>query len=158
MIGFKLNPGNLESAFKKLSDAVGENALRAAGAAGAALLRDEAKAQLVKNKSVDTGYLHDNIIIKRIEENCDGNKKQVYRVLIRRFTKKYRGHGRGARGKARAGKEYLLDVAFYWRFLEFGTAKMGARPFMRPAFDARREDALNKMREVLKVKLQKALK
>lgn len=154
MIGFKLNTGNLESAFKKLSDAVGENALRAAGAAGAAMLRDEA----ITRAPTDTGFLRDNIIIKRIEENCDGNKKQVYRVLIRKFAKKYRGHGRGARGKARAGKEYLLDVAFYWRFLEFGTVKMPARPFMRPAFDARREDALNKMREVLKVKLQEALK
>lgn len=26
--------------------------------------------------------------------------------------------------------------AFYWRFVEFGTAKMAARPFLRPAFEA----------------------
>lgn len=31
---------------------------------------------------------------------------------------------------------------FYWRFLEFGTSKMPARPFLRPAFAARREEAL----------------
>ena len=130
MIGFKLNTGNLESAFKKLSDAVGENALRAAGAAGAALIRDEA----ITRAPEDTGALRNNIIIKRLEEISKGNESQTYMVIPR------------------------SKPAFYWRFLEFGTAKMGARPFMRPAFDARRGDALNKMREVLKWKLQEALK
>lgn len=31
---------------------------------------------------------------------------------------------------------------FYGRFLEFGTAKMAARPFMRPAFDTEKENVL----------------
>jgi len=44
----------------------------------------------------------------------------------------------------RAGKRYRKrDVdAYYWRFVEFGTAKMAARPFMRPAFEAKKGDAL----------------
>jgi HK97 gp10 family phage protein len=25
---------------------------------------------------------------------------------------------------------------YYWRYLEFGTVKMAAKPFMRPAFDS----------------------
>jgi len=31
--------------------------------------------------------------------------------------------------------------AFYWRFLELGTSKMAAVPFVRPAYDARQEEA-----------------
>ena len=27
-------------------------------------------------------------------------------------------------------------VAFYWKYLEYGTVKMGARPFLRPAAEA----------------------
>jgi HK97 gp10 family phage protein len=31
--------------------------------------------------------------------------------------------------------------AFYWRFVELGTSNMPAHPFVRPAFDARQEEA-----------------
>lgn len=30
--------------------------------------------------------------------------------------------------------------SFYWKFLEYGTVKMGARPFMRPAAEAVADD------------------
>ena len=30
--------------------------------------------------------------------------------------------------------------AFYWKYLEYGTVKMGARPFMRPAAEAMAAD------------------
>ena len=33
---------------------------------------------------------------------------------------------------------------FYWRFLEFGTKNMRARPFMRPAVDSRGEAAIRR--------------
>ncbi|KAA0854725.1 hypothetical protein EYC93_27375, partial [Enterobacter hormaechei] len=31
--------------------------------------------------------------------------------------------------------------AFYWRFVEMGTANMPPHPFIRPAFDVRQEQA-----------------
>ncbi|HCU0624715.1 TPA: hypothetical protein OUF10_004715, partial [Enterobacter hormaechei] len=31
--------------------------------------------------------------------------------------------------------------AFYWRFVEIGTANMPAHPFVRPAYDTREEEA-----------------
>lgn len=31
--------------------------------------------------------------------------------------------------------------AFYWRFVEMGTANMPAHPFVRPAYDTREEEA-----------------
>lgn len=32
--------------------------------------------------------------------------------------------------------------AYYWRFVEFGTSLMQARPFLRPAFEAKKREAL----------------
>lgn len=40
-------------------------------------------------------------------------------------------------------------IAFYGEFLEYGTSKMAAKPFLRPALDARREDAFHAMQEHL---------
>lgn len=43
----------------------------------------------------------------------------------------------------RAGSSLRIqENAFYWRFVEFGTSKMRARPFLRPAFD-NNKDAIN---------------
>jgi HK97 gp10 family phage protein len=44
--------------------------------------------------------------------------------------------------------------AWYWLFIEFGTEKMPARPFLRPAFEARKEEALR----VFQTALGKAIK
>lgn len=40
--------------------------------------------------------------------------------------------------------------AFYLKFHEYGTSKMAARPFMRPAFQRKRKEALEKTHEVIK--------
>ncbi len=34
------------------------------------------------------------------------------------------------------------DDPFYWRFLEFGTSKMAAQPFLRPAFEAQKMESV----------------
>jgi len=46
--------------------------------------------------------------------------------------------------------------AFYGRFLEFGTAKMAARPFLRPAFDARSGEALGIFMDRLRENIEHA--
>ena len=50
---------------------------------------------------------------------------------------------RGARQKklGKAGAKNPNDP-FYWRFIEFGTKKMKARPFLRPAADSQGETAI----------------
>ncbi|HID0883020.1 TPA: HK97-gp10 family putative phage morphogenesis protein [Clostridium botulinum] len=42
---------------------------------------------------------------------------------------------------------------FYGKFLEFGTSKMKARPFMGPAYESKKEEA----KEVIKEELRKGL-
>ncbi len=45
---------------------------------------------------------------------------------------------------------------FYWRFLEFGTAKMSARRFMTHAFDANAQGAIQIFQARLKTRIDKA--
>lgn len=50
------------------------------------------------------------------------------------------------RERARAGKKARrIDPrdAYYWFFVEFGTARMPARPFLRPAFERRKVEAVD---------------
>jgi HK97 gp10 family phage protein len=47
-----------------------------------------------------------------------------------------------------------VTAAFYWRFIEFGTSRMAAKPFMRPAFDSSKQTA----REAIKNKLRDKLR
>jgi HK97 gp10 family phage protein len=43
---------------------------------------------------------------------------------------------------------------FYGRFLETGTSKMAAQPFLRPALDTKSKEALDKFGEVVKRRLK----
>lgn len=152
--------GNLAADLDKIVAAAGESALRATGVAGARVFQAEAKRLVPK----DTRTIERNIIIKRAEEKSDSNKRQTYLVTVR------------------TGKENVEGDAFYWRFveeghkivlrkpketswkahraameLEFGTSRVAARPFIRPAFEGMKKRALDAMRERLREKLKESL-
>jgi HK97 gp10 family phage protein len=59
----------------------------------------------------------------------------------------------GIRGGARESG----DNVFYWRFLEFGTSKMAARPFMRPALESNVDKATDAIVTELKRQLDEVL-
>lgn len=44
--------------------------------------------------------------------------------------------------------------AFYGRFLEYGTSKMAAKPFLRPAAEAKTEAAVTTMRDALSAAIE----
>ena len=46
--------------------------------------------------------------------------------------------------------------AYFWRFIEFGTSKLVARPFLRPAFEAKSKEALDRFVERLTATIDKA--
>lgn len=118
----------LERKLLGMSPKLAKNGLRSAVAAGSRVIMAEAK----KNVPVDTGTLRRAIFMKQIRE-ASSNSKQTYFVGVRK--------GKGERKKNRDG--------WYFHFVEFGTVKMPAQPFLRPAFEAKKTDAV----EVIKRRL-----
>lgn len=59
------------------------------------------------------------------------------------------------RATGRDGGANPLDP-FYWKFLEFGTKKMRARPFMLPAFNARATQAIDVFSRRIGERIEKA--
>lgn len=161
----------IKQSTEKIGEAAGESALRAAGVAGAKVFREEAKRNLVANGSVVSGTVLRNIIMKRRDEDSDGNKRQSYIVTVRK------------------GKFNVEGDAFYWRWvenghnfvrqnkniskktgkqigwkahraaskLEYGTASAPAKPFVRPAYDSKREEAISAMKKTLSDEIKKNL-
>lgn len=119
--------------------AKGGGPARAALAKGARVFRDQA----IANAPRDTGLLQESIVARRDSKPQMVGASEAYFVGVRRKARRYANTKRN-RGKGRAGKTYFVDgTAFYWLWVEFGSEKMSARPFLRPAFESRKEDAMN---------------
>lgn len=114
--------------------------VRASLAKGAKVIRDEA----IKRAPERTGNLRDSIIMKRDPKPQMVGAAEVYWVGVKGGgRRKYAGTKRNRRN-GRTGQEYEVSGnAYYWRFIEFGTEKLRARPFLRPAFEATKHEALN---------------
>lgn len=109
---------------------------------GAKLVRDEARARAPVLRAPHS----------RRKPGVLRRAVQAIRVRPDRFTAtvlvRVRPLSRGAirRFKQKAMKRGLTNVTgadnpndpFYWRFVEFGTSKMPAKPFLRPAFESRK--------------------
>lgn len=122
--------------------------------AGAKPVRDEAEARAPVLKEPDprrrAGTLKRNIRIATVRQtDHDAAVKVGVRKLgakaITAFKFKQWKAGRGIVGGA-----FNPDDPFYARFVEFGTSKMGAQPFLRPALYAQKETAIERMRQNLK--------
>lgn len=131
----------LAERLKQLGPRVAKNALRRAVSSGAAVVRNDARSRA----PVDTGEMKKDIQIKR-EKDERGSFMAKYAVFVR--------SGKKSRMSGRA-RDVQKD-SFYWKFLEYGTSKMPAQPFMRPAFEARKEEALKVIGEKLDEGIQKA--
>ncbi|MFC3457259.1 MULTISPECIES: HK97-gp10 family putative phage morphogenesis protein [Massilia] len=145
-------------------ESIDESVLRAVGYAGADLFRDQAKQNALANKK--TGMLFDSIIVKRIEEESDGGKIQVYLVTVRkgsavgdgayywRWVEK--GHKFVPRNKnisPRTGRKVGWAAHRRAAELEYGNARVRAYPFMRPAYESRKNDAVDLMTRTLSEQL-----
>jgi HK97 gp10 family phage protein len=134
----------LSAALKELPLRIARNALRQSVARGAVVIRDEAKAKAPVSSGPsapgDTlpGTLKRSIVIKHDRERSTPTS-QTYVVAVR--------HGKQYRNQGKKGNR--SQDAYYWRWVEFGTVKMSARPFMRPAFETQKEAAVQEIARVL---------
>lgn len=123
----------LSAALHELPLRIGRNVLRRAVSSAAAVIRDEAR----QRAPVLTGEMRRDIQIKR--ERASTDLRAMYSVFVR-AGKKSRLAGKG--------RDVDKD-SYYWRFVEFGTSKMAAHPFMRPAFESKKMAAVDAMKSSL---------
>ena len=81
------------------------------------------------------------------------NPGTLRRAVYQAFAERESGDGR-----AMYRVSFNKTHAFYGRFVEFGTSKMAAKPFIRPAYDAARAKALQAAQDRMNAEVQKALK
>ena len=109
--GFK----ELDADFKLLSNAEKRQVSRKAVRAGAVVFRDAVRA----NAPVHSGLLKRSVSVDTVRGSATAGVK-FKKVLAKK---------KGKKGKHKS-------TPYYWYFLEHGTSKMPAQPFVRPAFDA----------------------
>ena len=138
---FKFSGGvELSRRLRELSDKMQKKILRSGVVAGAQVIKKRAK-QIARSKGIeDTGALIRNIAGK-VEKQRSPEYVQI---------------NFGVRHGKPNPKAKRQDDPFYWHFHEFGTSKMAARPFMRPAFEESKEEALGAMVERVKKGLENA--
>jgi len=134
----------LTKALNDLPDRVAKNGLRAAVYAGAKVIRTEARQRApvaespVRPGQPKAGTLRRAIIMKHLREQS-GQHRQTFAITVRR-GRKYRNQGK---------KKNSSQDAWYWHFIEFGTVKMAARPFLRPALESKRVQAVTAIKDKL---------
>lgn len=131
----------LAKALRELGPRVAKNTLRRSVSAGATVIKIDARERAPK----DSGEMAKDILVKR-ERGTKSEMSAKYSVFVL--------SGKKSRLK---GKRRNVDRdSFYWRFVEFGTSKMAAKPFLRPAFESRKEEAVKVIGEKLDEGIQKA--
>jgi HK97 gp10 family phage protein len=122
----------LAAALRDMPKNIASNRLSKPVSDAAALVRDDAK----RRAPVRTGKLKNAIVVAK--DRTGNTQIARYVVAVRHGRKFQKGARIGRRGATRKNDQ----DAFYWTFVEFGTAKMAAHPFLRPAFEANKSVAL----------------
>jgi HK97 gp10 family phage protein len=110
------NPNALTDVLNNAAQATSEAALRKGALAGAFVFYREIKVRAMPYYK--TGTLENAIRTAYIPEESVPGQLATYSVFIN-------------------------QDAWYARLLEYGTSKMAARPFIRPSYEAKREEAGN---------------
>lgn len=142
----------LRRAMRTLPVELQKKAMGDATAAGAAVIRDEAIARAPELKMPHAFRVRG--LLKRMITSTRGVRRDSEAsafVRVKRLVKKAL-----SRAKSKSGLSFGELDPFYWAFEEFGTSKAPATPFMRPAFDTKKEAAANAIRDKLAEELPKA--
>lgn len=129
--------GKLKAVSYDVKQKGGRSALRKA----AAVIREKVKEGAVRvNDAATTEEIEKNVTIRWSSKRFKATGDLGFRVGIMGGAKAYNNiHTRkgGRRGTYAVGGSSSNPGGdtFYWRFVEFGTSRVAARPFMRPALE-----------------------
>lgn len=147
----------LEKSLQVLETKLATKVARRAVAKGAGVIRAEARLRARAQGLVSSGALVRNIALKR--ETRTARTRTEYHVGVR--------HGPQAKNAKkiqvmRGGKlrTFYQNDPFYWWFWEFGhqnvfLRRRVAKPFLRPAWEAKRDAAAQMIRDTLAAELLK---
>lgn len=110
----------------KAGNKIANEGLKASGQ----VILDESKSILEMNGSIRTGRLKEGLKLSRLKRK--GNKKYINVGIQKGDTSKI----------------------FYGKFVEWGTSKMSAKPFLGPAFESKKDEA----KEILISEIKRGLK
>ncbi len=89
--------------------------------------------------------------IRSSRSKINKGRTGLWEVIVRvKPLKKSQAKKLGAKGANNPNDPY------YWWWLEFGTSKMAARPFLRPAFETTKSAQMSVMHKRMKIGLDKA--
>lgn len=138
----------------QFSDKIKRTVLNGAVYAGAKKLQ----AEVIARAPERTGNLKKNVITYKDRQPQQIGAAVRYSVMVRKIkvARKVKRLMRKARA---AGVDIkFADNAYYWRFLEYGTSKMPARPFFRPAIHATTPQLIRIVGDQLQAGIDKAAK
>jgi len=126
---------------RELTDKTRRSAVRRAVRKGAGVIRQKARANAQRvDDALTEESIAKNISVQFSAKQSRRSGNTVFRVGVLGGAKQYANTKHNVR-KQLVGKSYKTagdrkspgGDTWYWRFLEFGTEKMRARPFLRPA-------------------------
>ena len=139
MISVKVDGlSDLANRLKELDVEMQTRLLAASAAAAAATVRKEVELQARAQFTERTGTLFRSIYVKAQE---DGERLSGL-LLHHRHPEGQAVPQSHAESSAKTKGQTVNMDAFYAGFLEFGTKRMQRHPFMRPAFEAKKMDAV----------------
>lgn len=125
----------MESASKTIRTKAVRSALRKAGQVISKTAKQAAPVLSVPTKTRKTGTVKRAIVVRNSKFARKTGDEGVF-IGVRPL----RGSRQKKLGKAGANNP---NDPFYWRFLEFGTKKMSARPFLSPAAGNKGQEAIS---------------
>ncbi|MCI7353060.1 MAG: HK97-gp10 family putative phage morphogenesis protein [[Actinobacillus] rossii] len=125
----------MNSLERKVKNRIAVKAMRKGGA----IIREQARASVPTLKH-QVPHRKRGTLRKAISSSTKMDKSGTVRttIFVRQLKTSKVIEFKGTNGKSGA---YNPNDPFYWRFVEFGTSKMPAQPFLQPAFSAKKEQA-----------------
>ncbi len=144
----------LKQTLNALPVKLGERVVRAALRAGAQTIRKQAQVNAPVLQDPDprrkAGTVKASVTVRKSKKSKYG----VY-VSVKPLTGKQILSYRQANGAKKGKGANNPNDPFYWVFQEFGTAHHAASPFMRPAYEEKKYEALQQFEAILKKRVVK---
>ena len=146
---------NLRAIGGSLEKRIIRAALRSALAPASAAIRAATYTTVARR----TGLLKAGIGIRAIKRR-QGPDRFASGVFAREasagFIRRAKKAGRVRTRSRKGGKRAEVNEPFYWRFIEFGTQRMSARPYVARAFGGAAGDVLERFRRALQRGIERA--